>query len=220
MLSARTPPSRSRKPVRGCDNFQPEALFVETTAIVVAARGGNGVGEIVFECEGEKPKVRHTVHQVTPSLKPHPAVYRLMSEFLAKNPEYKGVSREALPLGLWGYAPASMCVECHKDETGAWRKSGHAHAIETLQREGRLLPQCLSCHSEYFRMTNQFALLPAGEDGIQCATCHGDGLLHSVSERKDQIFRKVPEEVCRNCHSEERDPGFDYAKGLERIRHR
>ena len=87
--------------------------------------------------------------------------------------------------------------------------------MQTLQREGRLLPECLTCHSEYFRMTNQFALLPAGEDGVQCATCHGDGLLHSVSSRKEQVFRKVPEDLCRSCHNQERDPDFDYAKARE-----
>ena len=115
-------------------------------------------------------------------------------------------SPEPLPLGLWGYAPASFCVECHQSQTAAWRKQAHAHSVQTLQREGRLLPECLTCHSEYFRMTNQFALLPAGEDGVQCATCHGDGLLHSVSSRKEQVFRKVPEDLCQSCHNQERDP--------------
>ena len=52
----------------------------------------------------------------------------------------------------------------------------------------------------------QFALLPASEDGVQCATCHGDGLLHSVSSRKEQVFRKVPEDLCQSCHNQERDP--------------
>ena len=199
--------------------FQTEPIVVGTTGIFTAARGGKCVGEISVEFANGKPTLRQAVHQVEPSLTPHPGVYERMSAFLAAQPEHKSVAGEPLPPGLWGYAPASMCVECHQPQTAAWRKTRHAHSVQTLQREGRVLPECLTCHSEYFRMTNQFALLPAGEDGVQCATCHGDSLLHSVSSRKAQVFRKVPEDLCRSCHNQERDPDFDYAKALERIRH-
>jgi len=199
--------------------FESQPLTVGTTGIFTAARGGKCVGEMSVEFANGKPTFRQAVHQVEPSLTSHPGVYERMSAFLAAQPEHKSVAGEPLPLGLWGYAPASFCAECHLSQTAAWRKQAHTRSMQTLQREGRLLPECLACHSEYFRMTNQFALLPTGEDGVQCATCHGDGLLHSVSSRKQQVFRKVPEDLCRTCHNQERDPDFDYAKARERIRH-
>jgi len=54
---------------------------------------------------------------------------------------------------------------------------------------------------------------------VQCATCHGDGLLHSLVEDKTRILRAVPEDVCRDCHTPERSPGFAYGPYLAQVIH-
>jgi len=41
----------------------------------------------------------------------------------------------------------------------------------------------------------------------------------ALSSRKEQILRRVPEDLCRSCHNQERDPDFDCAKAGNAIRH-
>jgi len=41
----------------------------------------------------------------------------------------------------------------------------------------------------------------------------------ALSSRKEQILRRVPEDLCRSCHNQERDPDFDRAKAGNAIRH-
>jgi len=63
------------------------------------------------------------------------------------------------------------------------------------------------------------ALMVPG-DGVTCATCHGDGLVHSMTSRTEYIQRDLGEALCVSCHNEERQPsGFEYEKSWAKIAH-
>ncbi|HQK94791.1 MAG TPA: multiheme c-type cytochrome, partial [Armatimonadota bacterium] len=120
-----------------------------------------------------------------------------------------------------GWADAETCGTCHPKELEAWKGTAHAKAIATLAQAGRLVDECLACHSEEFRQRKAFdpvRLVPG--DGVTCATCHGDGLIHSMTGRVDYIRRTMDAQDCMACHNEERQPaGFDFAASHDKIRH-
>lgn len=119
-----------------------------------------------------------------------------------------------------GYEPAARCADCHAEQLARWRESKHARAATVLRDKERLVGECLSCHSELYRRTNKFnPKLEQAWHGVDCASCHGDGIVHSALGTRDYITRKVDEKTCRSCHNPENDPHFDYPKYLEKIRH-
>lgn len=196
----------------------PDVLRAGETAIVVARRGGQHVGVIEVLPGGEVS--RHYWIEVTRATAPHAEVHEVASAFLRAHPESRLAGGAPPPEVGWGYAPAGRCAECHERQVESWRRTGHAKAVETLRTEGRLLPECLVCHSEFVRWNFHFANLPPGGDGVQCSTCHGDGIAHTVSGDKATVFGKPTENDCRECHTAERSPEFDYETYLRRIDHR
>ena len=93
------------------------------------------------------------------------------------------------------------------------------HAVETLAAKQRLVPECLPCHSEQYRRTGKFVAGWGQADGVQCSTCHGEGVVHSLLERKDQIVRDPGEGLCVRCHDTAHDESFDLARDRERVKH-
>jgi predicted CxxxxCH...CXXCH cytochrome family protein len=91
--------------------------------------------------------------------------------------------------------------------------------VETLAAKQRLVPECLPCHSEQYRRTGKFVVGWGQADGVQCSTCHGEGMVHSLLERKDQIVRDPGEKLCLTCHEAERDSQFQYVTYQWKIKH-
>jgi predicted CXXCH cytochrome family protein len=116
--------------------------------------------------------------------------------------------------GATPYRGAAACAECHADLHANWQTSYHAEAWTTLEKNedgGIDDPECVSCHTSGF-------LLPGGpsriEDttpfrGVQCESCHVPAGPHPGTR-----FGKVKEETCVTCHSDTRDPNFDFKKYL------
>jgi len=117
------------------------------------------------------------------------------------------------------YVPAEKCATCHRPQYEQWLTQKHAHAVETLAAKQRLVPECLPCHSEQYRRTGRFVPGLEKADGVQCSTCHGEGVVHSLLERKDRIEREPGEKLCVNCHDAERDPTFSYAAAFTKVQH-
>ncbi|MBI5837994.1 MAG: hypothetical protein HZB25_12215 [Candidatus Eisenbacteria bacterium] len=123
------------------------------------------------------------------------------------------------------WASFQVCVNCHQGITDAWSRTPHAKAYQTLVKEGNQGEQeCLKCHVVGLGSPGGFN--PARPDplfqGVQCESCHGAGVKHSVardSERKSTIIGHPDEQSCRRCHTAERSPNFNFAKYWEKIRH-
>jgi predicted CXXCH cytochrome family protein len=114
------------------------------------------------------------------------------------------------------YQGSLKCAACHLQQFENWKTTVHAHAMETLrgaERAARSNPECLSCHVTGF-------LLPGGPfresdigpyEGVQCESCH----VPVESHPGEGKFRKVTSTTCIGCHTEARDPRFDYESYLE-----
>ena len=110
------------------------------------------------------------------------------------------------------YTGYGECARCHPDETRSWLETKHADAFKTLvMRSQDYNPECIPCHATGFGFTGGFTM--PGEtldmEGVQCEMCHGPGGNH-VEDQSVLLPMEVDESVCRQCHTEEKSPQFDF----------
>ena len=116
------------------------------------------------------------------------------------------------------YVGAISCKRCHETNYRNWLKTKHAKASQTIvaspkyaQEEG------LICHSTGYGKVGDYATveeIPFYLRGVQCEACHGAGKGHP---KKGEIERKVTLGICRNCHTKDQSPTFNYLGYLEKI---
>lgn len=118
---------------------------------------------------------------------------------------------------LGDYLGYTACEGCHTEKVDGWKTTAHARAFEDLKTQGEEKqenPGCFHCH-----------VVGYGEDGgyidmeltpelkeVQCEACHGPGKKHSETLNTEDIRVKPGEGVCRKCHTEGQDKGFDYGE--------
>jgi hypothetical protein len=183
---------------------------------------GKQVTVIDLERDGDAWKATWRHVAVDGSAGEQPEVKALVDQFYRQRAHLLATAAEQTE-GFWetkGYADAAQCVKCHGSEHRSWQGQRHARAVETLRAKERLVPDCLRCHSTLFRQTGAFRLdAPGALASVECRECHGDGVVHSLLGRKDQIARTPTEATCRQCHQGEHDPDFDYAGAILRVSH-
>jgi hypothetical protein len=119
-----------------------------------------------------------------------------------------------------GYTLASSCDFCHPRIYRKWKSVAHSRAVETLKKKGRdRAPDCLQCHSEYYRRTKQAPVEAYQRAGVECASCHGEGFVLILRPSKKLDAAKPGEKVCRGCHTPQRSPKFNFAKYKAMIKH-
>ncbi|MBD3173703.1 MAG: hypothetical protein GF320_00870 [Armatimonadia bacterium] len=198
---------------------------IEPGPVVPAISQGKALTVIdVFEVEDEGPRVEARFEPVSPNLLEERAVAEIVDDYYAtaatrSRPDAGDDSN--VDYVMRGWADAQVCAPCHQEEYDVWQETAHAHAIDTLAKRDRLVDECLACHSEEFRRNGVFdpaALVP--DDGVTCATCHGDGLVHSMTGRTEYIERSMEAQDCMACHNETQQPqGFDFEESWEKIAH-
>lgn len=196
------------------------------TFVPVPQKGEVGVVEASFvqshSSSREQVSFRHHFEVVTDSLPADREVQEVVSAYYARQAAelLEANMSRAMDWTKLGYETSHSCAECHAREVELWQRTKHAHAAETLKAKNRLVGECLTCHSELFRRTKKFnPELGVAWHGVECSTCHGDGVLHSALGVRQHIARKVDERLCRTCHNPENDPKFEPVSYLERIRH-
>lgn len=123
------------------------------------------------------------------------------------------------PSGV-SYLGADMCSECHQLFEESWKKTRHARAFSSLEKAGKSSdPECLVCHTVGFGERGGFYSIKTtpGLGNVQCEECHGLDREHV--EDFSRPMKPVTVAVCLKCHTEDRDPGFDYPVYYEKIRH-
>lgn len=124
------------------------------------------------------------------------------------------------PSPLPGFTGWQVCGGCHPQAMARWQSTGHAGAHATLEKQNRQFNvDCLLCHVTGGEAvsTDQLVALPPELRGVGCEVCHGPGRRHADGQEKTRP-RRVPENLCRNCHLPEHDGDFDFARDLEKIR--
>jgi hypothetical protein len=116
------------------------------------------------------------------------------------------------------YVGAITCKKCHEANYRNWLKTKHAKASQTIVASPRYAQEeCLICHSTGYGKIGEYATvdeIPFFLKGVQCESCHGPGRGHPG---KGKIERKVTLGGCRNCHTKDQSPVFNYAAYLEKI---
>lgn len=118
------------------------------------------------------------------------------------------------------FVTADKCKECHKEIYEIWSNSRHAKAMETLKKTKQEFdPECVSCHATGVMVRNGFTNMRDTPElaNVQCEACHGPAEKHIASPAKG--FGKADEHTCRSCHTDERNPDFDYAQEWAKIMH-
>ncbi len=113
---------------------------------------------------------------------------------------------------------AISCKRCHEVNYRNWLKTKHAKASQTITASPKYSQdECLICHSTGYGKMGEYATVeevPFYLRGVQCEACHGEGKGHPG---KSGIERKVTLGVCRNCHTKDQSPTFNYIAYLEKI---
>lgn len=132
------------------------------------------------------------------------------------------------------YIQAKRCRTCHAKIYHQWQQTAHARAFGRLSGKQREDRNCLSCHTTGFEISNGFRNLNTnpGLANVQCETCHGPRFQHvrnfeAIDSQKNARITANPDtkttvnpEICRECHTRERDPNFDLQKSLNIVAHR
>jgi len=115
-------------------------------------------------------------------------------------------------------AGAISCKRCHEANYRNWLKTKHAKASQTIAASPQYAQEeCLMCHATGYGKIGEYATveeIPFYLRGVQCEACHGEGKGHPG---KGGIERKVTLGICRNCHTKDQSPVFNYLAYLEKI---
>jgi len=113
---------------------------------------------------------------------------------------------------------AISCKRCHEINYRNWLKTKHAKASQTIIASPKYSQEeCLICHSTGYGKIGEYATveeIPFYLRGVQCEACHGEGKGHP---KKGGVVRKVTLGVCRNCHTKDQSPTFNYMAYLEKV---
>ena len=116
------------------------------------------------------------------------------------------------------FAGAISCTRCHEVNYRNWLKTKHAKASQTIAASPKYAQEeCLVCHSTGYGKVGEYATVaevPFYLQGVQCEACHGEGKKHP---EKGGIERRVTLGICRNCHTKDQSPTFNYMAYLEKI---
>jgi hypothetical protein len=94
---------------------------------------------------------------------------------------------------------------------------GNFTSCAAVARE-KIAPECLSCHSEYYRRTNSEPK-DIAKQGVECASCHGDGIILILRPSQAGKAARPNADVCKKCHTPEKSPNFDFKKYKAKIKH-
>ena len=118
------------------------------------------------------------------------------------------------------YVGASTCMACHTEQYAVWEKSGHAHAMATLERKSQQFDnECVRCHVVGFNNGGFQSLISTPQlANVQCEACHGPGRAHAAAPAKGFGFMQTPT-GCVQCHTQANSPDFNFATYWPKIKH-
>jgi hypothetical protein len=160
-----------------------------------------------------------------PKINKNLEVYRLESAKLYKPKMAADVGKDLSEKEMIARIPktssfvgAISCKRCHEVNYRNWLKTKHAKASQTIAASPKYAQEeCLMCHSTGYGKVGEYATVeevPLYLKGVQCEACHGEGKKHP---EKGSIERKVTLGICRNCHTKDQSPTFNYLAYLEKI---
>ncbi len=118
------------------------------------------------------------------------------------------------------FAGADSCALCHEEEFKIWEKTGHAHAMATLEKKRQHFDnECVGCHVVGFQKGGFQSLVTTPQlANVQCESCHGPGRQHVENPGKGYGFMPTPQ-GCTICHTVPNSPDFDFTTYWPKVKH-
>ncbi|MBW2569210.1 MAG: hypothetical protein JRD93_01140 [Deltaproteobacteria bacterium] len=111
------------------------------------------------------------------------------------------------------YVGMEKCKECHQEHVTSyysWKYSKNFRIIQMRKKDND--SNCLPCHTTGYGKPGGFSSVRETPSMInkQCESCHGPASLHlkAPTKRKHQETLSIPENVCTECHSGHKHPGY------------
>lgn len=124
------------------------------------------------------------------------------------------------------FAGPTQCRSCHQPQSDFWLSTRHARSYASLQRvKQERNTECLPCHvtsqikgsPKNPAERTELLTLPSSLQSVGCEICHGPGRTHAENPESSKPNRAGIRQVCVNCHTQERDPGFSYEEKVKDI---
>jgi hypothetical protein len=134
------------------------------------------------------------------------------------------------------YIGVKKCKMCHMHQYKVWEGLKMAKALDLLKAENNTRtkkdetqnPECIKCHVTGFGKGG-YEIGKADPDlsHVQCESCHGPGSdyqkmdIMKDKEKSTAAGLIIPTEAtCKECHTPEFSPDFDFAKAVKEIDHK
>ena len=227
--------------IGGQDTWFAEApKSVGGTLLVSGTRKGRQIGMLRTTLAGTRPAFEPQMLELRLTLAEDPETKAAVEEYFAQRaalllqeaqsaPARPDPGTPALPevyspeeaaaIRARGYLTAPECGRCHTAQQEQWATTTHAQALQTLVDRRRLAPECLQCHDEARRRGLPYEPERADQYAVDCASCHGSGLLHAANPAANQPVRLPSEALCSVCHQKEHSKDFDYATYVPLVTH-
>ena len=174
---------------------------VGRTLIVQGGKNSEHLGMLTLNLKNSRIRTfAHTLIPLDSTVAADPGMERLVTGYT----DYLKMKRRRREAAM--IAPrhtVADCTPCHLEQTERWRLTSHAHAFETLARDGKQdNPECLGCHVTTDGVETE---------SVQCLSCHPVTADHGQIEGITAI-PQVTEDLCRTCHDAIQDPAFDFVE--------
>jgi 2',3'-cyclic-nucleotide 2'-phosphodiesterase (5'-nucleotidase family) len=118
------------------------------------------------------------------------------------------------------FVGVETCAACHADQKAVWDKTGHAHAMATLERKNEQFDnECVRCHVVGFDKGGFQSLITTPQlANVQCESCHGPGSEHAANPVKGYGHMETPV-GCTQCHTQVNSPDFNFETYWPKVKH-
>jgi hypothetical protein len=119
-------------------------------------------------------------------------------------------------------AGSDRCRACHDEDCRLWDTSRHAHAWDSLRKNGTYVdPACQRCHTTGYGLPGGFESVAESPKRVHvgCESCHGPSREHvDDPEIRTPHFARA-KDSCPGCHDRENSPKFVYDTYWAQILH-
>jgi len=209
--------------------------MIKNTVACYGGEQGQYIGRTVLTLDAKRRAVtgENETFMLGPEVGEKPELLQLVKSFedafndyLRKKDKERQVQADQARLEGGAHEPSAdhfvgdqVCQRCHKAEYEQWKTTLHANAWKTLvdvKKDSN--PECIKCHVVGYEQAGGFRTADdaARLSNVQCENCHGMGTQHEAFPARS---RRITEATCRQCHTSETSPNFDFALFQPHILH-